>query len=352
MEAESTPRAARNVRAAPSLACDLSWLLSVAARPSWRHKYPMLSETFDGREEVAERVRDFWSDQMPETCFTEMQMLAHHAGAIETTSAGELWLALSDAVATVPLDLALESELPEDREIFLDRLRQLKSSPTLLRSYIDLLREVWEPIDAMWQGALPLLQDAGRDVLEQLDRGLPIAEVMGDGCAMLQARQPEVMAQLENGHPLLIVPCFFFGTSLYLEFPGLTLLGTGIDQNDLGARARTESVARRLKTVADPTRLALLHFLATRPSTVGDLAAAFRLAQPTVSMHMKLLREAGLVTSVRHEGRLQLNADPAAVDSLLEDLRRVVVQGASTTGSVRMPATVVEATRSAGPVTA
>ena len=68
-------------------------------------------------------------------------------------------------------------------------------------------------------------------------------------------------------------------------------------------------------------------------------------------MHVKSLREAGLVRSVRHEGKLQLNAEPEAVDALVDELRSVV-QGASTTGSERIPATVVEATRSAGPVTA
>ena len=121
-------------------------------------------------------------------------------------------------------------------------------------------------------------------------------------------------------------------------------------------------MARRLKAVADPTRLALLHSLATAPSTVGELAVLFRLAQPTVSMHVKVLRQSGLVRSERQGGRLRLSADPAAVESLLGELRQAVLQGsgptapwsagASTTGSDRMPATVVESTRSAGPVTA
>ena len=83
-----------------------------------------------------------------------------------------------------------------------------------------------------------------------------------------------------------------------------------LHRNDAAARARTESLARRLKTVADPTRLALLHYLAGTPSTVGDLAASFGLAQPTVSMHMKSLRESGLVRSERKDGRMQLSADP------------------------------------------
>ena len=129
-------------------------------------------------------------------------------------------------------------------------------------------------------------------------------------------------------------------------------------------------MARRLKAVAEPTRLALLHSLATAPSTVGELAVLFRLAQPTVSMHVKVLRQSGLVRSERVGGRLRLSADPGAVDALLGDVRLAVLQGvggeagvaalagtdtaagASTTGSDRMPATVVESTRSGAPVTA
>ena len=99
-------------------------------------------------------------------------------------------------------------------------------------------------------------------------------------------------------------------------------------QGDVVARARTESVARRLKAVADPTRLALLHSLATAPSTVGELALLFRLAQPTVSMHVKVLRQSGLVRSERQGGRLRLSADAAAVELLLDELREAVLQGA------------------------
>ena len=113
---------------------------------------------------------------------------------------------------------------------------------------------------------------------------------------------PEILADVEAGQPLLFVPCLFFGSSMYLEFSGLVVIGTGVGQGDVVARARTESVARRLKAVADPTRLALLHSLATAPSTVGELALLFRLAQPTVSMHVKVLRESGLVRSERQGG--------------------------------------------------
>jgi DNA-binding transcriptional ArsR family regulator len=173
---------------------------------------------------------------------------------------------------------------------------------------------------------------------------------------------PEIESDLEAGKPLVFVPCLFFGSSMYLEFPDLVVIGTGAGLDDQTARARTESVARRLKAVADPTRLAILHCLATTPSTVGDLAVLFRLAQPTVSMHVKVLRDNGLVRAERQGGRLRLSADPAAVESLLGELRDAVLQdpgsgavppaGASTSGSDRIPDTVVESTRSTEPVTA
>ncbi len=62
----------------------------------------------------------------------------------------------------------------------------------------------------------------------------------------------------------------------------------------------------------------------------------FRLAQPTVSMHVKVLRESGLVRSERQDGRMRLSADAAAVELLLDELRQAVLQGAA--GDVNHPA--------------
>src|SRR5580658_838547 len=110
----------KTVSASPSLATDLSWLLSVAARPSMQERYPNLAEMFKGREDLADRVRNFWDDSSEEMCFTEMQVLVQHAGAVRATEAGVVWAAIEDAVASIPLDLAMPSESPEDRELFLD----------------------------------------------------------------------------------------------------------------------------------------------------------------------------------------------------------------------------------------
>jgi ArsR family transcriptional regulator, arsenate/arsenite/antimonite-responsive transcriptional repressor len=342
---------ARTQWSAPSLACDLSWVLSVASGESWRATHPVVADLFVGHDDLLERVRTFWAEERPVSCFTETLVLAHHAGVLAETSPAALWAAIESAVQTVPTDLALASESAEERAVFLHRLQRLQESPELTRAYVGLLSEVWALADTIWQSSRATLEESGQQVLQLIQQNGCIPESMARKCDIFRETLPDINARVDAGQPLIIVPCLFFGNTLYLELPGLTLVGSGLEHKDVAARARTESLARRLKTVADPTRLALLHFLATSPSTVGQLATSFGLAQPTVSMHVKSLRQAGLVRSERKEGRMQLSAEPDAVDALVDELRRVT-QGASTTGNFRMPATVVEATRSAAPVTA
>jgi DNA-binding transcriptional ArsR family regulator len=62
-----------------------------------------------------------------------------------------------------------------------------------------------------------------------------------------------------------------------------------------------ERLAGRFAALADPTRLRLLHLLQAGEQRVGDLAEAVELGQPTVSKHLALLRQVGLV-QVRRQG--------------------------------------------------
>src|ERR1700722_18510440 len=173
------------VTATPSLVTDLSWLLSVAARPSMQARYPKLAEMFKGREDLADRVRTFWDDTAEEMCFTEMQVLAEHAGVLSSTDPDDLWAGIESAVATIALDLPMPSESPEDRELFLDRFLRLRESPELLRSYLALLQEVWAPVDEMWQQALAAVEDAGRNLIAQYERGRSLESFIPRGCDIL-----------------------------------------------------------------------------------------------------------------------------------------------------------------------
>ncbi len=213
--------------AAPSLASDLSWLLFVASQPSMQARYPKLADIFKGREDLATRVRNFWTDGSAGASFAEMQVLAHHAGALVETDPDSLWAAIESAVATIPLDLEMPSESAEERAVYLERFRMLRSSPDLLRSYLDVLREVWAPVDDMWQQALPVIEEAGRLVVAQYERGQSLEILITPGCDILIERMPQIVADVEAGKPLLFVPCLFFGSSMYLEFADVVVIGNG-----------------------------------------------------------------------------------------------------------------------------
>jgi ArsR family transcriptional regulator, arsenate/arsenite/antimonite-responsive transcriptional repressor len=61
---------------------------------------------------------------------------------------------------------------------------------------------------------------------------------------------------------------------------------------------QAEQVAPLLKALADPVRLRLMSLVASHPggeACVCDLAGAFDLSQPTISHHLKVLHESGLL---------------------------------------------------------
>ena len=64
--------------------------------------------------------------------------------------------------------------------------------------------------------------------------------------------------------------------------------------------------------LADPTRRALLTRLTRGDATVAELAAPFRMSQPAISRHLKVLEQAGLISrSRRATARLShLEAEP------------------------------------------
>src|SRR6266850_8567394 len=78
-----------------------------------------------------------------------------------------------------------------------------------------------------------------------------------------------------------------------------------------------ERLAARFKALADPTRVAIVNRLAQAAETcVCDLTAVFDLSQPTISHHLKVLREAGLVESTRRGTWAYYRLVPEAIAAL------------------------------------
>ena len=96
---------------------------------------------------------------------------------------------------------------------------------------------------------------------------------------------------------MVFSPGWFFGIVHVVEIDELVLVGRRIRTSDaaLAQRKIAAHVAVKMKALADPTRLAILMWLASHPASVTQLAKHFNLSQPTVSAHIQLLRDAGVI---------------------------------------------------------
>jgi DNA-binding transcriptional ArsR family regulator len=71
-----------------------------------------------------------------------------------------------------------------------------------------------------------------------------------------------------------------------------------------------------LRALADPTRRAVVERLAKSPAVVSELAAPFSMALPSLLQHLKVLEDAGVVTSQKHGRVRTVILRPGALDAL------------------------------------
>ena len=78
------------------------------------------------------------------------------------------------------------------------------------------------------------------------------------------------------------------------------------------------------QALADPTRIMLLYLLAEGRKSVGELAAALDVYQPTVSRHLKVLRERSMVKTERFGTTVMYSITDQRVIAALDLLRTVM----------------------------
>lgn len=84
---------------------------------------------------------------------------------------------------------------------------------------------------------------------------------------------------------------------------------------------QAEQLAAAFKALADPVRLRLLSLIASHAggeACVCDLTGEFDVSQPTISHHLKVLREAGLLSSERRASWVYYRIRPGALAVLAE----------------------------------
>jgi DNA-binding transcriptional ArsR family regulator len=80
--------------------------------------------------------------------------------------------------------------------------------------------------------------------------------------------------------------------------------------------------ANGFATLADPTRRAVFELLRQGPRPVGDIARDLPVSRPAVSQHLRVLKDAGLVTERRDGTRRLYRIDPdglAAIRDYFDD---------------------------------
>lgn len=229
-----------------------------------------------------------------------------------------------------PAVLTLRSETAEDRQAVLKRLSRLRASAGDRARYAEVLRDLWANVALEWERrGRPSVEAAVAARRQLLGRGASLEEVARNDCTLVEELFAEVVPRLGPDGEVAVVPAYFTHKGLIAELPGLVVVGVRADGTSGFARARTEALARRLKAMSDPTRLAILDTLRSGPRTVTEIAACFSLAQPTVSNHVKVLRQAGFLAEQRVGTRHNLVVRAEAVDDVIGDLSEVLRPGAT-----------------------
>jgi DNA-binding transcriptional ArsR family regulator len=106
----------------------------------------------------------------------------------------------------------------------------------------------------------------------------------------------------------------------YLE-PGCALVSF-VEPGKLfeGFRSEAEAVANRAKAIADPTRLIILRIVRHFGMDNTQIADYLGIARPTVSVHAKVLREAGLIDTTQQGRQVKHTIKAAEVRRLFQDL--------------------------------
>ena len=314
--------------AKPSPSVEVDWALSASLRVT-RDTQPALCDFYEGHPELAERVRGLWGPEetLSYPCFLELSALACGGGLLFTIETETFVSRLEELCLNAPDDLAFAAENPDDRTRLRRRLNLLRSDEDVRNRYVEVVTEVWEGLRDTWESE-------GRDAVEATVaeclatlRGgsdptdLAIKHLEQVNCTNIdRVDVARLIAALGEEGELVFVPSFFTAKGLIADLPGILIIGTPAKPVAATARARTESLARRLKAIADPTRLAILDALMQHDMSITDVTNFFGLAQPTVSNHVKQLRDAGVVTSSTGGRRRQLTVRREVVEEIVSAL--------------------------------
>lgn len=80
--------------------------------------------------------------------------------------------------------------------------------------------------------------------------------------------------------------------------------------------ARASTTSDPFNAIAEPRRRHILEFIAAEERSVNEIAEALELAQPSVSKHLQVLRDVGLVSARREGQRTMYRMNPETLRTI------------------------------------
>lgn len=227
----------------------------------------------------------------------------------------------------------LRSVDPEETEKLVAGL-SIMAEEGRAEGFRDLLEALWAVLDPLWRerGRQAVGEAVGRFQAKFRDTGDVLAALPTHHFTQFEAAAAQIRASQEHGR-ILVTPLYFASEGGFnYRLHDTHFIGFGVQSESIFEQRHTRltEVAGRIKAFADPTRLMLLALIARFPGmtmTVGDLADQLGVSQPTVSGHLKVLREAELVTLEKHGNKSFYRVDAVAVRHALTDLENAVLSG-------------------------
>ena len=265
----------------------------------------LFHELRETHPELVDRVRQVCGEDGADRYDVELFLLALEFDFAD----GEDPRAFLDALPDLPTRyLERSAEDPstgpsqaEHRRKSLDRVQRLADGgrATEIR---EVLARLWSVLEPRWRSdGRAVARAAAEHFLEAFDaKGDVLSALPPHHFAQFEASAERIRAA-QARNQIDVIPLYFASQGGFIfNVHDAWCIGYGLqtEQAFADTEARVRDIAARMKAYADPTRLMLLTLLARYgrlTPTVGDLASQLGVSQPTVSGHLRLLRDAGLV---------------------------------------------------------
>ena len=324
MPAQIDDAPAETIRVTTSAVSDLGFCLFVvekraAGRGRWTQEWVTALET--QAPELAARIEGFWHDPGYYK-WAELSLIGDAAGVLFDDRAAIDWAALERAAAAnVPIG-ALTTEEDDVRELIVRRLRELHEDEHRRTAYFDLLKAFWVFLAPFYErDGRPAAVRLAAEIRDELAAGRELRAILPPNHLSQLERFAPQMAEAEREGRIVIVALGLSGIgSGLLDLPGGMVVSYSPETRNSPEQLRevAERIAGQMKVLSDPTRVTLLLMLVHGPRSITDLARTQGLSQPTVSVHVKILREAGLLESQGGRGKKLYFAPPERVRELLQ----------------------------------